>query len=177
MSSGKVTARVNQEAMEVPSTPQGRTILLVEDDPDIRDGMASVLHRFGYQVLVACNGLEAIDVLHRADPPTLIVLDWMMPVMSGPELMERLGADPVLSGVPVLVVSAVDRAGTMANAGQIAAVLRKPVRMRTLVDVVDRLCGLPRRPDGMVTGAFPQVSPPPLRVGSPTVVIKRPKPA
>src|SRR5690349_2482312 len=87
--SGKVTARIPHETLDEPSSPHPRTILLVEDDPDIRDGMASVLRRFGYEVLIACNGLDAIRVLASADPPSLIVLDWMMPVMSGPELMER----------------------------------------------------------------------------------------
>jgi CheY-like chemotaxis protein len=130
-----------------------RTILVVDDERDVRDAMVGTFARCGYRVLSATNGADALDVLAAEDdPPGLIVLDWMMPSMTGGELLERLALDPRNAEVPVLVVSAVDRATSIAG-GQVAATLAKPVRLRTLIDVADRLFGVPRR--RLITGEVP----------------------
>jgi DNA-binding response OmpR family regulator len=129
-----------------------RTILLVEDDDDARDAVAHSLASCGYRMLSARDGRHALELLGgERDAPSLIVLDWMMPVMSGHELLGHLAVDERWASVPVLVVSAVDR---VVNA-PVAAVLTKPVRMRTLVDVVDRLCGVAHRGDAFRTSAAP----------------------
>lgn len=126
---------------------------MVDDSQDVRDAMVGTFARCGYRVLSATNGADALDVLAAEDdPPGLIVLDWMMPAMTGGELLERLAQDPRNAEVPVLVVSAVDRAFSTAG-GQVAATLAKPVRLRTLIDVADRLCGVPRR--RLITGEVP----------------------
>jgi CheY-like chemotaxis protein len=80
--------------------------MVVEDDPDIRQLFAEVLEANGYRVLQAGNGKDALDLLRAGAAPALIFLDLMMPVMSGPELLEVLALDPELARVPVVVVSA-----------------------------------------------------------------------
>jgi CheY-like chemotaxis protein len=82
------------------------TVLVVEDDSELREILTSVLEREGHQVLQASNGREALEVL-RSNEPALVLLDLMMPVMSGPELLEVMLSDARLRRVPVVVVSAI----------------------------------------------------------------------
>lgn len=116
------------------------TILLVEDNDDVREMMAVALELGGHQVVAAPNGLAALDVLRRSPRPSLILLDLMMPVMNGWELRSVLNSDPRLSAIPVVVVSAVT-----AEAAQRlpdTPFVPKPVDIDTLLDVVDEQCGL-----------------------------------
>jgi CheY-like chemotaxis protein len=71
-----------------------RTILLVEDDDDAREAVAQSLGSCGYRMLSARDGKHALELLGgETDAPALIVLDWMMPVMSGHELLGHLAVD------------------------------------------------------------------------------------
>jgi CheY-like chemotaxis protein len=92
----------------------------------------------------------------------------MMPVMSGVDFLRARAGDVVLRGVPVVVFTAVGRALDIDD-GAVAAILVKPVRMRTLVDVVDRLCGMTR----VVKEPAADVATPPR--GTPTVLLRRPR--
>src|SRR5690242_15178451 len=83
----------------------GETILVVEDDLDIRECYQNLLERAGYHVTLAQNGLEALNQLSR-ERPSLILLDLMMPVMSGPEFLEAMRLDESSWNIPVLIVSA-----------------------------------------------------------------------
>lgn len=85
--------------------PRGR-ILLVEDEPDIREVLASVLDLEGYDVATARNGVEALDLLGSGPRVDLILLDLMMPIMSGWEFRRVQREDPALAGIPVVVTSA-----------------------------------------------------------------------
>lgn len=86
-----------------------RTILLVEDDPDVRDSLQDILEDEGFDVVPASNGKQAIDFLTLNDPPRadLVILDLLMPMVSGWEVLEHMSAEPRLAGVPVIVLSAV----------------------------------------------------------------------
>jgi len=86
-----------------------RTILLVEDDPDVRDSLQDILEDEGFDVVPASNGKQAIDFLTLNDPPgaDLVILDLLMPMVSGWEVLARMSAEPRLAGVPVIVLSAV----------------------------------------------------------------------
>ncbi len=86
----------------------GRTILLVEDDPDVRDSLQDILEDEGFDVVPASNGKQAIDFLTLNDPPgaDLVILDLLMPMVSGWEVLQRMSAEPRLAGVPVIVLSA-----------------------------------------------------------------------
>src|SRR6185503_16608644 len=81
-------------------------VLIVEDDQDLREMMAQLLTLEGYEAATVANGREALDYLHGADRPNLILLDLMMPVMDGREFHRRMEADPALPPVPVIVLSA-----------------------------------------------------------------------
>src|SRR5688500_8781652 len=88
--------------------PKGRgAVLVVDDDEDIRSELRSVLEYVQYFVLEAEDGTEALDILRAgaAQASRLIVLDLVMPCMSGWELVDLLRRDPSLSRIPVLVMS------------------------------------------------------------------------
>lgn len=111
------------------------TVLVVEDDPEVRGAMGEVLHLGGYDVLMAANGREALWVLSHLDAlPGLVLLDLTMPRMDGLALLEKLQADAVLCTLPVLVVTALE--------GQpppgVVGLLRKPVKMEVLLAAVAR---------------------------------------
>jgi CheY-like chemotaxis protein len=131
----------------------GKTVLLVEDDPDVREEMALALEHAGYRVQGATHGAEALDILRR-EPlrPSVILLDWMMPVMDGIAFLGQTASDPRFGSIPVIVVSAVARMARIPTLC-VAAVVAKPVRLRTLLDVVDRICGVAR--EGGVAGLEP----------------------
>jgi two-component system response regulator CpxR len=82
-------------------------VLLVEDDDAIRDVVAEALVRGGYTVQVARHGREALELLDRLEsPPMLIMLDMMMPVMSGWQLLSILHAHPLHHDIPVVAMTA-----------------------------------------------------------------------
>jgi len=84
-------------------------ILVIEDEPDIRDLMAEILEMAGYAVLLAAHGAQALQLLRAGNRPCLIVLDLMMPVMDGWTFCEEREKEPELARIPLLVVSAVAR--------------------------------------------------------------------
>jgi len=110
-------------------------VLIVEDCDDAREMMAELLRFAGYRVEEARNGLEAYQLLSGSEEqPGVVLLDLMMPVMSGPELVEALAADPRLASLPIVVVSA---AIESISTGSVKRALRKPVSLELLLEVVD----------------------------------------
>jgi CheY-like chemotaxis protein len=83
-----------------------RSILLIEDEPDLREILAMALERVGYTVATASNGWEALQFLYSGNRPALVLSDLHMPVMSGWRFIEHLHADPDLQEIPVVVMSA-----------------------------------------------------------------------
>jgi DNA-binding NarL/FixJ family response regulator len=81
------------------------TILVVDDDPIIRDSVADILRLSEYHVLVASGGLEALRILER-EVPHLMIIDIMMPQMNGYQLYQRICRDPSLAPVPVIFLTA-----------------------------------------------------------------------
>jgi two-component system phosphate regulon response regulator PhoB len=80
-------------------------ILVVEDDADIRDYLSFRLELDGHRVTTAIDGLEGLAAAHT-DPPDLILVDWMMPRMTGLELCLQVTDDPDLGGTPVIMLTA-----------------------------------------------------------------------
>ena len=89
-----------------PHARSAAPILLVEDDPELREALALVLESDGYVVVTAADGVEALERLHDRLRPRVIVLDLMLPVMDGFEFRVRQTEDPELAGIPVIVLSA-----------------------------------------------------------------------
>jgi CheY-like chemotaxis protein len=111
-----------------------RTVLVVDDEPDIRESLRDALEDEGYDVVTAANGREALDVLPGLSRPLALILDIIMPVMSGVELYTTLQADPNLATIPV-VVSTSDP--SRAPSGVL--LMRKPIDLDRLLSVVDGL--------------------------------------
>jgi CheY-like chemotaxis protein len=114
------------------------TVLLVEDNDDVREMMSVALQLSGVTVLAAANGREALDLLDASPVPCLVLLDLMMPVMDGWELRAALNAHPAYAAIPVVVVSAMTE-DTAAKLGA-AAYLPKPVDIDRMVDIVCEHC-------------------------------------
>jgi DNA-binding response OmpR family regulator len=129
------------------------TVMVVEDDYDIREAISEVLDDHGFDPLLAANGKDAIELLHSGVTPDLVLLDLMMPVMDGRELFLRMLRDPKLSDIPVVVLTAQPSAEQTIDGLAPADWLRKPVHLDTLLSTVRRFCLSPRRHASAVTPA------------------------
>jgi CheY-like chemotaxis protein len=107
-------------------------VLVVDDDEAIRDVVAEVLRDEGYSVVCAENGAQALREIEGDHHPDLVLLDLMMPVMSGWEVLEQLQANQELARIPVVVVSAMSAPGAREH-------LAKPIDLDRLLDTVGRL--------------------------------------
>jgi two-component system chemotaxis response regulator CheY len=117
-----------------------QTLLVVDDDLDIRDALQDVFELEGYAVLLAADGLEALAQLRQVEtPPGLILLDLMMPRMDGFAFREALRHDATLSDIPVLVASADLDVKGAAEELDVAGWLRKPLDLSELLSAVKRL--------------------------------------
>jgi signal transduction histidine kinase len=114
-----------------------RTLLVVEDDADIREALDGLLSMEGFHVSGCSNGREALDWLRASPKPDLILLDLMMPVMDGWQFRVAQKDDPELASIPVLALSADSTAKAAAIDAE--AYLKKPVDYDTLIDTIDRL--------------------------------------
>lgn len=111
--------------------------MVVEDDPDIRECVQMILEDEGFEVVTACNGAEAEKELAHMEEPCVVLLDLMMPVMSGWELLDHLRRDGKLKhGMRVVVVSA---APANLPSGPVKC-MRKPVRADQLIATVRQYC-------------------------------------
>ena len=112
-----------------------RPVLVVDDERDLRESLCDLLESDGYTVVQARDGREALALAH-ASTPCLILLDLMMPVMSGWQVMEALVDDCELCKTPVVVVSASHDAPAGAQ-----AFLAKPFEIDALLSTVERFAG------------------------------------
>ncbi len=112
-----------------------RKILVVDDDPVIRDMMADILDFEGYAIAVARNGLEALKMLRSAED-YLVFLDIMMPGMSGKDLCAVLETTPQLRNRHVIVLmSAIDNLEEAASL-KVDAILQKPFLVEDVIDIL-----------------------------------------
>jgi CheY-like chemotaxis protein len=117
-----------------------RTVLVVEDDADLRDTMRDILHDEGYTVLVASEGQEALAAMARADgvedPVCMVLLDLVMPGMNGWDFVEALRAQDRFASVPVIVHTS----SPLGAPADVARVLQKPLDIDGLIAVVREFC-------------------------------------
>jgi two-component system, OmpR family, alkaline phosphatase synthesis response regulator PhoP len=111
------------------------TVLVVDDEQDIRDMCAEILALEGYHVRTARNGKDALKEA-REHPPNLIVVDLMMPVMNGWQFLKAKQADASLAAVPVVVLTAF----ADSHVEGAAVLLRKPFDLEALLTAAARLC-------------------------------------
>lgn len=117
-----------------------RSILLVEDDTGIRDSIAECLESEGYDVAPVRNGEEALRWLRNAARPDLIMVDLVMPVMNGAELIDELHGDLTLRDIPVVLMTAAAATAAM-PLPRATGYLSKPFELGALLDTVERHCG------------------------------------
>ena len=110
------------------------TVLVVDDEPATRQLLALLLEQRGYHVLTAPDGLEALH-LAQAHLPAMMLLDLMMPKLTGHEVMRRLQADPTLQRIRIIVLSAKGTEQDVAESRRLGALchLEKPYEVEELL--------------------------------------------
>jgi two-component system, chemotaxis family, chemotaxis protein CheY len=116
-----------------------RSVLVVDDDADIREVIAMVLEGEGYAPVTAADGGEALRLL-RGYRPCLILLDLMMPGVDGWQFREAQLEDGSLAGIPIVILTGGGNVDAHATALRAAAALEKPVDLEVLLETVDRHC-------------------------------------
>lgn len=119
----------------------GLTILLVEDDRDVADAVTDVLTDVGLLVVHAENGLEALELLEGGLKPAMILLDLMMPRMTGEQFREAQLNDPRIAAIPVVMLSAHRALKQTAQRLAVNAFLLKPVTPGELLRTVQAVVG------------------------------------
>jgi DNA-binding response OmpR family regulator len=132
----KQPARKSSAQASLGSSPSGKRILLVDDDPTVRDSLNDVLVSEGYFVIPAENGQVALDLAARSSVD-LVLLDLNMPVKNGWDTFERLTAEHPL--VPIIIATArPNQLFTALNAG-VGALMEKPMDIPTLLRTMEKL--------------------------------------
>lgn len=117
-----------------------KTVLVIDDEGGIADGLAAVLTDEGYFVLTARNGSQG---LLRAEEsrPDIILLDYMMPVLDGPQTLRALKADPRTAPIPVIMMSAMSADVVLRDCSGVAGFLRKPFELDQLFGMLRKTLG------------------------------------
>lgn len=115
-------------------------ILYIEDHPAQRDIMAQMLELSGYEVAVACDGIDGVEQA-RSSPPDLILMDLRMPRMDGFEAIRELRVDPNTAEIPIIAISAWASAKHKERAIDAGANehFTKPVDLPRLLETIDQL--------------------------------------
>jgi CheY-like chemotaxis protein len=122
--------------MGTAESHDGGLVLIVDDDPDIREVLSMVLETRGFHTATAEDGQAALQAM-IGEKPAVVLADLMMPNMTGAELVSTMRQDPRLSDVPVLFLTA-----WPANASDLGAeeLLSKPVDVDQLLDSIRKYC-------------------------------------
>jgi CheY-like chemotaxis protein len=126
-------------------TQPARNVLIVEDDADTREMLATLLSTRGFHAVSAEDGLEALHLLRTVrrrapDVPCLVLLDLKMPRLGGHEFRRAQLGDPTVASVPVAVMSGATDLEQRAQALGAVATLAKPIDFDRLLDIVNRYC-------------------------------------
>jgi CheY-like chemotaxis protein len=115
-----------------------RTVLIVEDEWAIADWLEVLLSEQAYNVLVAANGREALDILHR-EKPDLVLTDFMMPFVDGAALIAAMAGDPKMRDIPVVVMTSLTESAVRERIKGHRGYLRKPFREADLMKIVGEI--------------------------------------
>lgn len=113
------------------------SILVVEDDDDIRNTLVDLLESEGYKTESAENGMKALEILQQIPKPCLVLLDMMMPIMNGREFLDQIMKDSLLAPIPVLVVSAI---ADQNNSKGAVGFIKKPIDIDVILRLVGQYC-------------------------------------
>jgi CheY-like chemotaxis protein len=108
-------------------------VLIVDDNSDVRRLFAIGLNQHGFEVKLAANGAEAVERIQE-EQPDVIVLDWLMPLMDGGEVLSRVSTN----GIPIIVISGQPAPAEGARDPRIVTWLTKPVTIEELVEQIER---------------------------------------
>ena len=120
--------------------PGCKSILIVEDEPSIRETLRALLELEGYPVYAAENGKEGLRLLREIPRPCLVLLDLLMPVMNGMEFLEAKNHEDAIAAIPVCVVSGVAERPALPAISQF---IKKPIDFDGLLKFVRQYCGCP----------------------------------
>lgn len=122
-------------------TGSSPTLFIVEDNAIVREGLAIVLRRVGYDVTVAKDGREALDRLHRGPKPALILLDMILPGLDGWMFLKERKRDVCLAAIPVVIMTGIGSASLeWAKSLGAAGLLLKPIDVEVLLEEISRHC-------------------------------------
>lgn len=122
-------------AVSVNGSP---TIVLVDDDKDIRDAVAAILIHEGYRVVAFENGRDALEGISQVFKPALVLLDLMMPTMNGIQFLEACRTHPILKDLPIYVLSGSSHLMSLDFETKVQGFLAKPFNMDVLLNMVAR---------------------------------------
>jgi two-component system response regulator MprA len=125
-------ARRDESPRGVRANPRAPSIMIVEDDAAIRDALADGLEGEGFEIRVAEDGAQALALMEQAHP-SLILLDLMMPRMTGWQLMDEMRKSPELHDIPVVIVTAARYAGSVPSG---SPTFIKPLRLERLIQSI-----------------------------------------
>jgi CheY-like chemotaxis protein len=126
----------------MPSTD--KTILVIDDDYDLREAIKDLLGDEGYRVAIAADGSEGIEYLRAHPAPALILLDYWMPNLNGAAFVQKVKAEAAWADIPVALVTADAKAGELVERLGIEALLKKPVQLDDLLALVERFAARDR---------------------------------
>ena len=113
-----------------------KTILVVDDERDLLTAVSGVLEDEGYDVIECSDGREALAKL-ATQKPDVALIDVMMPIMSGIELVDILRQDPRFKNLPIVIMSAVEAADI--DKAAYAGFLKKPFKLKRLLDLIEHI--------------------------------------
>jgi len=126
-----------------PVTFVCHTVLVIEDDEPILFAIQETLALEGYKVVTAMDGKKGLAILHTVEPPCLILLDLMLPIMNGWEFLDQLKKEgDTLAAIPVVIASAAGKAALTATK-RAQGYIKKPIDLELLLTTVRKFCGPP----------------------------------
>jgi CheY-like chemotaxis protein len=117
------------------------TILVIDDEPLIAMALEATLDDAGYSIVTAANGRQALERLAETPRPDLVLLDMMMPVMSGPAMLAAMAAHPELDGIPVIVLSSLPERAIRDRTTNVARILQKPYTAQEVLEAIATVLG------------------------------------
>jgi CheY-like chemotaxis protein len=114
------------------------TVLVVDDEFGIVDVLETILTDEGYRVLTACNGKQGLARL-AAETPDVVLLDFMMPILGGAEVLRAMAAEPAYQGIPVIMMSSLEESMIAKKCTGYIAYLHKPFRATAVLSTIARV--------------------------------------